>query len=43
MINDHLQSTVTCITWDTTGSKLYTADSAGRTFVTSIQSSKVKF
>lgn len=41
LISDHVQSTVTSITWDTTGSKLYTGDNLGRIYATSIPSTKV--
>ncbi|CAC5387495.1 HPS5 [Mytilus coruscus] len=42
LITDHVQSTVTSITWDTTGSKLYTGDNLGRIYSTSIPSTKVQ-
>ncbi|XP_052064810.1 BLOC-2 complex member HPS5-like isoform X2 [Mytilus californianus] len=42
LITDHVQSTVTSITWDTTGSKLYTGDNLGRIYATSIPSTKVQ-
>ncbi|XP_063400030.1 BLOC-2 complex member HPS5-like [Mytilus trossulus] len=42
LITDHVQSIVTSITWDTTGSKLYTGDNLGRIYATSIPSTKVQ-